>query len=88
MKMSKRALKHQAYLLHHKRHCDACGELGRTGGMLLQPGRVWVHVACATPHTKWGVEQARIRKLARAWQRKHVGNPSEPWAEKIHRRVA
>ena len=81
---------YDVYLLHHKRRCDACREYGRAGGMYLQPGRdpIWVHVACAGPHTKWGVEQARIRKLARKWQRKHVGNPSEPWAEKIHRRVA
>ena len=81
-------MKYDIYLLHHKHRCDACEKLGQVGGMLLQPGRVWVHVACAPPHSKWGVEQRRIQALARKFQRKHVGKPSEPWAEKIHRRVA
>ena len=50
------------------RHCDACGELGHAGGMLLQPGRVWVHRRCAKPHTKWGKEEARILAAIRAFR--------------------
>ena len=81
-------MKYDIYLLHHKHRCDACEQIGQVGGMLLHPGRVWVHVACAVPGSKWGVEQRRIQGLARKFQRKHKGKRSEPWAEKIHRRVA
>ena len=78
----------ETYLLHHTRHCAACGHLGTAGGMLLQPGRVWVHVRCVKPGSRYDVEQKRLRASARHWRRKLKHARREPWAEKIHRRDA
>ena len=79
---------HGTYLMHHKRHCAGCGTIGNAGGMLLQPGRVWVHTRCAKPTSVFGVEQKRLRACARHWRRKLQHCRREPWAEKEHRREA
>lgn len=68
-------------------HCAACGQLGHIGGMLLQPGRVWVHVVCArNPASRFAVEQRRIQAAARYWRKRLKHARHEPWAEKRYRR--
>ena len=52
------------------RKCEACTGLGHVGGMLLQPGGVWVHRRCTTGWNSFGVEEARILVEVKAWRGK------------------
>ena len=64
------------------RHCDACGLLGHVGGMLHQPGNIWVHKYCAGPHTRHGIVEHGIRNAIRRWRRKLKHARREPRYER------
>ena len=64
------------------RHCDACGHLGHVGGMLHQPGNIWVHPRCATPHSKWGTTEAHIREKIAEFRATHPNHPLQTRSDK------
>ena len=71
-----------AYDPYETRHCAACGKLGHIGGMLVQPGMVWVHKRCARGGNAYAVEESRILAAIRHWRKKLKHKRWEPRSEK------